>query len=691
MTSLTTSPHDAAFEKFSEISTECNFFKQQQESGVKVVESFASGNHYVMISAQPQSGKTGLAKFVAFAVHMNKYAAKLGIKQVVVFSSDNRKHLKAQWEKSWTASREALMTNCKGRAAKICRDVNLKVCLRRTAEFHKLLEAGPGSDTLFIWDESDYGIDSNSRFGKFFEKMGWGECMRTGDQSALCDQNNYIMTVTATRGAELAHPDLTEATVQISMTPGPGYRGIEWFMQEKRILPIEEDFSDLPQIFDSFESEKKIIVVRARAARRSLVQTECQRRGWRCLELNQRNPSVVGPVREWYDDPTSSPCVISLLNFWGRGDDLSLVGVDDKAFAPDEFKSLICAWIETDVPSNSHTFVQRIGRLFGYNTHDTTLYCPMGSDNTFLGEYLEQVIQVTPQMSGGKYTKLRKSHTSTVPCYCEHTRLVSHTELFSDAGSSDDYSPVEVLVDTISRGRTPLVTQVSNVCLHTNLMSKCGLTPAQQTEIRQYLKNPEIMFTVTKPIGHYKRVRMTERIRKSLASPSGGPESVSHPDIVWRKPIIIYYISEEIDGIPEGLLFQFAPKRRPIGKDVSLKSEDKRSKSLFAKSSTTSSMENVDEEQPENRIVESFQAACSWDYTVLLQEMRDYRERWGDDERGAYAVDLTLHLDTAYGSNLSEIKRFLKSDEFKGCEVVGKQGRSRKGEKRIKFKFRDWL
>ena len=264
MTHSMISDGDVQYSVFETISRNCNLFPNQQVACVRVLDGFLEGNRYAMLSAEPQSGKSGVGKLIAFSTKLLKYNS-LGIERVVVISSDNRKHLKAQWEDSWkeshgdmmklclTQSEDAVTDNEKMVALKMyvaASETNVEVYMRGSSEFKKLSQRGPTRDTLFIWDESDYGIGSESCFANFVDKMDWGICLRSGDQHSLQENNNYIMTVTATRGAEMAHVELLQSSQQILMEPGLNYRGLKWFMDNGRIHSVEKDFSNLSGILD---------------------------------------------------------------------------------------------------------------------------------------------------------------------------------------------------------------------------------------------------------------------------------------------------------------------------------------------------------------------------------------------------------------------------------------------------------
>ena len=701
MTHSMISEGDAQYSVFETISRKCNLFPNQQAACVRVLDGFMEGNRYAMLSAEPQSGKSGVGKLIAFSTKLLKYTS-LGVERVVVISSDNRKHLKAQWEDSWKESRDDLMKVCKRdrkvavgpeekcAAADMCMavaDANVEVYMRGSSEFKKLSRRGLPRDTLFIWDESDYGIGSESRFANFVDKMGWGDCLRSGNQHSLQENNNYIMTVTATRGAEMAHVELLQSSQQILMQPGLNYRGLKWFMDNGRINAVEKDFSNLSGILDGYAQEKKIIILRGGKKGRHQAERYCAEHQWEYTELDQRNPSIVAPLKEWLDGLKTTPYVIGLKNFWGRGDDLSLVGVKEGEFAQDEFKSLICAWIETDVATNSHTFLQRCARICGYHTNDTDLYCPKGPNHPDFGDYLDQLESGAEarQQSGGKYIKRRKNYTGAKTLYTSHSRIVYVGGLREDeVDSGAAWSPTEEAPGL----RTPADAAqfLTILCDHTDLFSQSGITMEQQDQVKDYLRDPGM---ISQPqlynkdgVAQYARQGgMAQRVAASLRD-SGAPRGM-----VDDKPIIVFSNSRsDIEGLPYGIFVQFAPDIRPRGRDLRCKGEDKNCKSLFALAPN----ENVeDEAQPENRSVEALLAACSWDKAILRQEVRKYCAMWDSRDGGRYEFDLVIDLNEDYGANLSEIKSCLSSAEFRGCRVLGKRGRSCENQKRIKFMFKN--
>ena len=701
MTHSMISDGDVQYSVFETISRNCNLFPNQQVACVRVLDGFLEGNRYAMLSAEPQSGKSGVGKLIAFSTKLLKYNS-LGIERVVVISSDNRKHLKAQWEDSWkeshgdmmklclTQSEDAVTDNEKMVALKMyvaASETNVEVYMRGSSEFKKLSQRGPTRDTLFIWDESDYGIGSESCFANFVDKMDWGICLRSGDQHSLQENNNYIMTVTATRGAEMAHVELLQSSQQILMEPGLNYRGLKWFMDNGRIHSVEKDFSNLSGILDGYAQEKKIIILRGGKKGRHQSEMYCAENQWEYTKLDQQNPSIVEPLKKWLDGPKTTPYVIGLKNFWGRGDDLSLVGVKEGEFAKDEFKSLICAWIETDVKTNSHTFLQRCARICGYHTNDTDLYCPKGPNHPDFGDYLDQLESGAEarQQSGGKYIKRRKNYTGAATRYTSHSLIVHLDALtVAEVDSGDDiYSPLGETPEL----RTPADARdlLTLVCNHTDLFSQSGITVEQQSQVKDYLRDTGMisqknLYKDTAAL-YARQGGMAQRVLTSLRDPS------ARRGMVDDKPIIVFYNSRRgIEGLPYGIFFQFAPDILPRGRDSRCKGEDKNCKSLFALAPN----ENVvDEAQPENRSVEALLAACSWDKAILMQEVRKYCAMWDSLDGGQYEFDLNVDLNADYGSNLRDIKSCLSSDEFRGCRVLGKRGRSCENQKRIKFIFKN--
>ena len=701
--SMTLSEGDVQYAAFETNSRDCNLYPNQQMACVQVLDGFQSGNRYVMLTAEPQSGKSGVGKLIAFSTNLLKYNS-LGVGRVVVISSDNRKHLKTQWEDSWKESRDDMMKlsmtqskdaatdNGKMVALKMymaASETNVEVYMRGSKKFKKLSRRGPPRDTLFIWDESDYGIGSESCFANFVDEMGWGECMRSGDQHTLQETNNYIMTVTATRGAEMAHPELLRSSLQILMNPGLNYRGLKWFMDNGRINSIKKDFSDLPGIFDGYATEKKIIILRGGKKGHHQAERYCAEHQWEYTELDQRNPSIVASLKKWLGGPKTTPYVIGLKNFWGRGDDLSLVGVKEGQFARNEFKSLICAWIENDVGSNSHTFLQRCARICGYHTNTTDLYCPKGIDHSDFGDYLDQLESGAEarQQSGGKYIKRRKIYTGVSTVYTGHSRIVHADDLTLDEVDSgaDTYSPLDVIENLATSDPESRRTHLVNLCEHTNLFNKSGATEEQQHKLRENLRGADnirfLKLFRTDGTEQYQSQNALERLSVSYNDPT------QICNIVINSSIIVYYNSRhDIEGLPYGIFFQFAPDIRTRGRDSRYKGEDKNCKSLFALAPN----ENVvDEAQPENRSVEALLAACSWNKTILMQEVRKYCAMWDSLDGGQYEFDLNIDLNEDYGGNLTEIKSCLTSAEFRGCRVLGKRGRSCENQKRIKFMFKN--
>ena len=567
-----------------------------------------------------------------------------------------------------------------------------EVCFRGNSDFKKLKDL---RNTLIIWDESDYGIGADGSFAQFIERMGWGG-IRDGDFQALEEQNNYIMTITATRGAELAHSDLVESATVIYMEPGANYCGLRRYVDNAKIYPIEKDFSDFPSICDQYRDTKGIIIVRPGYSKNALVRVECSRRNWECIELNQTSRKI-RHLTDWCKRPGSSPIVVILKNFWGRGDDLSLIGLDE-GWQRGQFKNMICAWIETDVPSNHHTFLQRLARPFGYSPTSLNLlnlYCPNGAKHPAITDYLERFENSSPdhmQMSGGHYIKKRRNHQSSKRKYEGHTEI-QRISRSGAGGDTDEYSDIleniSLLIDIVRHSKEKVDPEHTNNVVATIVhyyMDKLDMSDSDKSQIIEWLGDS----------GHdtvlYRRIQTAKEDNARAEKFASALRGELKLNLEKAHPIIISFVDKSFRvqsgrKIRKGVYIQFAPKLRFRGLSPELQSENKTKKSLYYRAPDV----HVEELQPENRCVDAYPADCSSIpdilYRTLLTRKKDNLSSLAiaQGTRFPGVMNFKIELGGAYGRDLEDIKRLLTTGRFKdfGLIIKGKRGRSLEGYKNI--------
>jgi len=209
---------------------------------------------YVLLVAQPQSGKTDTFLLCAFEfIRLNK------VQRVVLFSGNSDLELKKQTldgiadfcfkYTNYLVERENIAIN----------DAQmLYLRIRDTIEViwsGQLLKAKTSvKKTLFIWEESHYAQSADMLPHQFMHENG---------VSATGMSEDYFLSVSATPFSEIA--DIVLQKQQKSMvylSPGPLYKGVEHFMENGLIIPHEGNPSELLKaIRDAetrFPADKKI-------------------------------------------------------------------------------------------------------------------------------------------------------------------------------------------------------------------------------------------------------------------------------------------------------------------------------------------------------------------------------------------------------------------------------------------------
>ena len=707
------------------------FYPPQVKACRQIMDAFVSGKRWVMLAAKPQTGKTGAGKLVAFSTKLPKFES-LGINKIIIISSDNRINLKEQWEASVDNSKKILShiamemfcgTPTDERTCKLIKWILSIGCIKidvlfRGPDLVKHLKKENCKSTLFIWDECDYGIGSESKFSDMLDEMEWGDCVRTGDFTTFATQNNYMLTITATRGAECANDAFTRACGQVYMPPGGDYKDIQWFLDNNKIFPILKDFSEISEIFDKYTGEKKIIVVRAgpeTKPRYKNTKSECDRRGWSYGSLNQQSNNITDMVKIWKDDASNTrPYVIFLKNFWSRGDDITLIGTGDQGgWLVGEFKSMICAWIESWT-TNSHTYIQRASRVCGYDFNSNIdLYCPetrmplpesviiklINEDPVAKKKYLNTSVNKRDkflktfrklpktktfhdsskycwkflvqydvimnsggglkQMTGGQYVKHRQTSSNVKYRGTTH-RLIHSDEIISRANTDGDlYINIRGLITEIEDSSMSLPRKKEKII---EVISSSSLLQEewQTYDNTELFENPSGIAIIDPSKKSYKKA--LDSMFKSIEDKTPYLGRVD-------KHIHISLIIQDLKTpsgytINKGVIFQYSEKKINPGEfDTAILPENKKKKSLYTKGKTP-----IEDQDLENTSRLSIPHRASWESNILEQVLEEQNKLTSSMKICSLAnkIDLSISKTGDYGNTYREIKNFLmRSDKFK--------------------------
>lgn len=212
---------------------------EQKDAVDSTLGYYKNGNRYVILLAQPQSGKTDTYLHVAFNMRLNGYIDKIlcvgGFQdqELVAQFKDFETQLK-MFKRHLASSNEYSYDDIE----------EFEEVLRESIEFvtgsdleKNQVQYQQRTNTLFIWDESHYAQDKTNRPYKFLKSC---DVSANGNETKLeGDRNNYFLSVSATPFSEVSDKTHENQLKKIVlMKPGQGYMSLERMHTTGRIVGI---------------------------------------------------------------------------------------------------------------------------------------------------------------------------------------------------------------------------------------------------------------------------------------------------------------------------------------------------------------------------------------------------------------------------------------------------------------------
>ena len=232
------------------------FSKQQLEAANEIV---TRNEHWVVLQAQMQSGKTDTYLFVAAEMLFYKK-----VKHVIIMCGNGEIELKTQlikdlkaFEHKYNELLEVVLGKSVSERREIREQINLddNIKIRYGADLASKHDhvIGDMKDTLLIWDESHHAAGQMNRPNKFLKRMGIsadGNPLRLEGE----EQNTYVLSVSATPFAELSdfHHESQRKEVVV-LQPGDGYRGVAYYLN--KIISFADWSVTLPEILHQYAAK----------------------------------------------------------------------------------------------------------------------------------------------------------------------------------------------------------------------------------------------------------------------------------------------------------------------------------------------------------------------------------------------------------------------------------------------------
>lgn len=372
------------------------FYDNQIVAAKEVIDHFVAGRRYVLLSAQMQSGKTGCSLYVACKMLIDG-----DIENVFIISGSHETVLRKQWVEEIP---KHLYSYC------MENDITDEDLIREYSErlmsnvfFRQDLANNLERFTekyLILWDESHYAMQEKQKLISFFTEVGIEQALK-GDISCLEEKNSYVLSITATRGAEQSRKiganegeQKVDCWGTVVLHPGEGYRGVEEIKAKNLIMPSvpinEENIEVFRSIIAKYAGQKKYIIVRTSEVREEIIE--------QILAGGNPDDPLFDIVRFNMETKNTkkkgvAPVTVESL---GRRPParLTLFLVRQMLRMGKQLpKKNICAVYEHADKQNYDTALQSLlGRTCGYNIkNDIDVYIEDGVENKALNNYIEIV------------------------------------------------------------------------------------------------------------------------------------------------------------------------------------------------------------------------------------------------------------------------------------------------------------
>lgn len=243
-----------------------NIHKEQWETAVEIVNRFLKGEHlatrWVILCAQPQEGKTGVARAVSIILfHSDEVpdcyrldTSSLQIQKIYFICGFQHTDLRKQARREMNitlANRKIPISVFFGQDMKKALDNSDK----GKSEFPDF------KDSLVIIDESHWGAKSNSVYHRFLVKGG---ITPDADVSKWTTDNTYVISISATPMAEMVDSDVRERGIDkeyVILKSADTYLSMKKMLDNNCIyqsknLNNEDGISHLTGLLEEYQSQR---------------------------------------------------------------------------------------------------------------------------------------------------------------------------------------------------------------------------------------------------------------------------------------------------------------------------------------------------------------------------------------------------------------------------------------------------
>ena len=460
------------------------FHDNQVSSGNEIVTHFINGFRYVQLAAQMQSGKTGCAMHVACQMLLTKQ-----IETVYIISGSSETELREQWKEKVDSHIDEFIEDYE-----ILDEENVKLLFNNVhlvwrQDLKKEFESF-GTKYLIIWDESHFATTEDQTLHHFFEVIGLMGAIQ-GDTSCLESKNSFLLSITATRCAEISRfTGKTEDGIRgddldigkwklVVMHPGDGYTGVVKMRKNKLIqkscVISEDTVTQVSTILQTYLGQQKYMVMRCCSTNEDILEGITNSLGIDVVYYNMKTKGTDGTHSISISMLETPPAKFTLFVIRGMlrmGKELP--------------KQNVCAVYESSKSSNHNTVLQGLlGRVCGYHSEEIVVYLPSDFIERGGVEEYESIVKSDFKIGlSGTSHVAKRIRTKLSP-----TGLSSNVPIH--VKGTDEYNPLSVSESASGSNKAVFDWLLKDI--RDGKIDLTGYSDEQRAEIVDRLNHPEII------------------------------------------------------------------------------------------------------------------------------------------------------------------------------------------------------
>ena len=402
--------------------------EEQKNAADEICTKLQEGCNYVMLVAQPQSGKTKTYMQVMLSMLITGLFT-----QIYIITGCRDVSLRSQTENDVKNFLNGYISDNNGKLNLSTLQLLLSACgqnikIAYGQDIKKLGKLKLNKNTLIIHDESHFAQDhNNTTYKSFYRHAGIDALLSNGDYSNLNNNRISIISVSATPFSELICDINTNDNqkAKVKLLPAPGYRGVGYVLDKKQIhpsFPITENNKDKlkNRLKENYLTDPKYIIIRSNKKGTKILNSIAHE-----LDISFEHYYGNNDVSQLfknekiaYENLSKKPSKTTIIHVAGK---LRMGQVINN-------KQHIAMVFESCTSPNVDTVLQGLmGRVFGYHTINIDVFIPI--------KVLEHVNQYRDYMENSNdtiittNTKLKAMNVQLKDeSYCEHNTTYHTTK-----------------------------------------------------------------------------------------------------------------------------------------------------------------------------------------------------------------------------------------------------------------------